>query len=167
MFAVQNSVVNDKKEMQPELHTSMAQALHKSRVTRSWCCFWTTGRMAATKRWHTSSQTINNRTIHENTVATVASAKKVKTSYWGAESACNNTTQAPSLLPYQVINFSIYIRSNAEHLKCPYCISDRTRSFHRKLVVQTKAPKNYGSYLMCEKAQLHATHKQHGRPRNF
>jgi len=27
----------------------MAAALHNNKVTRSWCCFWTTGKMCAVK----------------------------------------------------------------------------------------------------------------------
>lgn len=29
--------------------TSIAAALHRSKVTRSWCCFWTTGKIVAEK----------------------------------------------------------------------------------------------------------------------
>jgi len=30
--------------------TSIARALNRSRVTKSWCCFWTTGKIAAEKK---------------------------------------------------------------------------------------------------------------------
>ena len=56
-------------------NTSMAAALHRSKVTRSWCCFWTTGRIAAVYTRHEYLNLVN--TSHQNTASNMLEYKQL------------------------------------------------------------------------------------------